>query len=234
MTPGDALWLADCAEDSAWSTHGADVLGAFEQQRYTAIQHPLRQRQFLLGRLLLRHMLSRRFDLPLNHWQFADQPQQAPQLLGVTPQPIYFSISHSRHFVACLLTGGAVAGCDIEYMSKTRNVMAIARLYFDAQDVQALAALPGAEQTQTFYRLWTQHEARYKAAVPQAVCSTALWQDYCLAVALNRPSEVSVHQANFESGALRLLPLTLNWDRPQIRSTTHADNVLLWKRTTYP
>lgn len=213
MNRGSALWLADCTDDRAWRARALSLLGPSEQQRYAAIQHPLRRRQFLLGRLLLRHMLTRRFDRPLEHWQMAEQPQQAPRLLGLTPQPLAFSIAHSRHRVACLLTGDAVAGCDIEYMGRARNVMEIAALYFSAQDAQALAALHGSARIQAFYRLWTRHEARYKAAAPQAVCSTAPWQDYCLGVALSAPSAVDVQLADFAGDALKLTPLALDWTK---------------------
>ena len=208
-----ALWLADCADDSVWGAQGVALLSASEQQRYAAIQHPRRRRQFLLGRLLLRHMLTRQFDRPLAHWQMAEQPQQAPRLLSATPRPMHFSIAHSQQRVACFLTSDAVAGCDIEYMGRARNVMEIAALYFNAQDVQALVALHGSAQLQTFYRLWTQHEARYKAAAPQAACRTALWQDYCLGVARSAPSAVDVQLADFAGDALTLTPLVLDWTK---------------------
>lgn len=208
MKTSATLWLADCSRDPV---DGAALLSQSEQQRYAAIQHPQRRRQFLLGRLMLRHMLTRQFDRPLAHWQIAEQPQQAPCLLSTTPQPISFSIAHSRQRVACLLTSDAVAGCDIEYMGKARNILEIAALYFHGQDVQTLAALQGAEQIHTFYCLWTQHEARFKAAAPQAWCSTALWQDYCLGVALSVPSAVDVQLADFAGDALKITPLALDW-----------------------
>lgn len=207
------LWLADCAAAGDWVVHSAALLSATEQQRHVTIQNPLRRRQFLMGRWLLRHMLSRRFDLPLAHWQIAEQPQQAPRLLTPTPQQIHFSIAHSQQRVACLLTSMPIAGCDIEYMGKARNVMEIAALYFDASDVQRLSGLQGAQQTQHFYRLWTQHEARYKASAPQAACSTALWEGYCLGVALNAPSGVDVQGAEFTGAALVLTPLDLQWTK---------------------
>lgn len=211
MNRSSALWLADCTDDSGWGAQGITLLGTSEQQRYAAIQHPQRRRQFLLGRLMLRHMLTRQFDLPLALWQIAEQPQQAPRLLSTTPQPIYFSIAHSQQRVACLLTSDTVAGCDIEYMGKARNVTEIAALYFADQDARRLASLQGTEQIHTFYRLWTQHEARFKAAAPQAACSTALWQDYCLCVALSAPLDVEVQQVDFAEGALTPKPLLLDW-----------------------
>ncbi len=209
MNKRSALWLANCAESRETD---AALLSASEQQRYTAIQHPGRRRQFLLGRVLLRHMLSQYFDFPLAYWQLVEQPQQAPQLRSAIPHPIAFSIAHSRDQVACLLTTGHLAGCDIEYMGKARNVMEIAALYFDAHDVRRLAALQGAEQTQLFYRLWTQHEACYKAQT-QTSCATALWQDYCLGVALSAPLAVHVQQAAFARDALQLTPLPLEWTK---------------------
>lgn len=208
-----ALWLASCAEDGAWDVRDTALLSVSEQQRYRAIQPPLRRRQFLLGRVLLRHMLSRQFDFSLGYWQFVEQAQQAPQLLSAIPHQIAFSIAHSCDQVACLLTTDRIAGCDIEYMGKARNAMEIAALYFDAQDVAVLATLQGAEQTQSFYRLWTQHEARFKAAQGQAPCATALWQNYCLGVALSAPLDVHVQQAAWLDDALVLTPLQLDWTK---------------------
>lgn len=208
-----ALWLADCADDGDWVAHSAALLSASEQQRHAAIQNSLRRRQFLMGRWLLRHMLTRRYDLPLSHWQITEQPQQAPRLQNPAPEPIKFSIAHSRDRVACLLTRDAVAGCDIEYMGRARNVMQIAALYFDASDVQRLSGLQGARQTQDFYRLWTQHEARFKAAASQAGCNTAFWQDYCLGVALGAPSAVDVQWAEFTGAVLTLTPIDLQWTK---------------------
>lgn len=205
------LWLSECDATQADSAAAVASLSASEQQRYAAFQRPQRQRQFLLGRILLRRMLSQRFGTPIEYWHFTERTGQAPHLDSLTPSPVSFSIAHSQQYVACLLGSAPSVGCDIEYLGRARNYLAIADSYFTRDEARQIADAPEPQRAAMFYRLWAGREATYKAACSQRV-SSVLWNGYCVAVSLPDELLPETHLAQFKDGQMALTPLSLTWD----------------------
>lgn len=158
------LWLADCGETASprWERQQLTLLHVSERYRYDAFLRPERRRQFLLGRVLLRHALSEMFSGSPASWQIRERPGQAPRLASDTPSPVTFSLAHSRDRVACMLASGAMVGVDIEYTGRQRDFLRMAARSFHPEDVRQLQALQAEEQVAGFYRLWTLHEAALK------------------------------------------------------------------------
>jgi 4'-phosphopantetheinyl transferase len=163
--PGAALWLVDIGGLEAASVDSfAARLDDGEAARYARFARPLRRRQFLLGRMLLRHAVGALLGVPAATVGAFEQPGQAPRLrLADAARAIpFFSLSHSADWVACAVSADAPLGLDIEVMDAARDVRALAAAAFDAGQCESLAGLPDAARVPAFYRLWCEMEARHK------------------------------------------------------------------------
>jgi 4'-phosphopantetheinyl transferase len=177
MQAAAALWLARADRVSAATL--ADYrgwLGAGEAARYAGFKRPARQRQFLVGRGLLRQALGHLLALAPATIRLEERPGMAPSLSTLRGVP-GMSISHSGPWVACAVSGHTALGLDIEQRDASRDLLALAGQAFDADIVAALAALSPAARVTDFYRRWSTQEARIKlgspdGAVPPAIATT--------------------------------------------------------------
>ena len=146
-------------------------LSESEVTRFHQFRLPLRQRQFLTGRIVLRCALSRMLRLPVAQIELAEQAQRAPQLI----QPDHarasgFSISHSGNWVAVACSQQVQLGLDIELLNPDRNLAGIAEHSFSKKDVLWFQSQP--DPVVAFYQLWSSKEARYKLTQGDAQHST--------------------------------------------------------------
>jgi 4'-phosphopantetheinyl transferase len=159
-----AIWLADsrivpdCAleERLVW-------LSDDESARYRRFIRPQRQRQFLLGRILLRLALSELLGIEACNIRLAERPGRAPVLTSITPAP-GFSISHSGPWVACGVSADVALGLDIELRNPERDLAALAQQAFMPEEAQDLLKLEDEARVHAFYELWSRKEAAYKLA----------------------------------------------------------------------
>ncbi|MBI3285472.1 MAG: 4'-phosphopantetheinyl transferase superfamily protein [Burkholderiales bacterium] len=152
---------ADLAPYLAW-------LSAGETERYQRFVRRERQRQFLLGRILLRQALSPLLQIPAGKLSLTEQSGRAPRLDGWPD--IGFSISHSGAWLACAVSATTGLGLDIERLNPARDFHALAQHAFDADEIAWLQARPAASLAADFYRLWSSKEARFKVGAPGAHC----------------------------------------------------------------
>lgn len=163
--PVAALWLVESGRlGDAQIAAFAARLSASEVARYARFVRPLRQRQFLLGRMLLRHAVGALLDVPAATVGAIEQPGQAPRLLlaDAARAVPFFSLSHSGDWVACAVSLDTPLGLDIEVMDATRDVLALSGASFSPAESDRLAALPEGARVPAFYRLWSEMEARHK------------------------------------------------------------------------
>jgi 4'-phosphopantetheinyl transferase len=165
VMPSVTLWLLDASH-----VHEDDIgffakqLGASEIRRYSAFKRRERKRQFLLGRMLLRFAVSRLLTLPPDTLGVVERTGNAPQLVipdsqGWQPS---FSLSHSREWVACVLSSSGTLGVDIEVKDATRDVTSISYLAFHPEEHGWLLSQSDAVRRSAFYQLWCTREALYK------------------------------------------------------------------------
>ncbi|CAN1277405.1 4'-phosphopantetheinyl transferase Sfp [Linum perenne] len=115
------------------------------------------------------------------------------------PPPLHFNISHTSSLVACGVAVNSSIGIDVEEKQrKTKHgILAFAKRYFSAHEVEHLNAIPDLElQQQEFIKLWTLKEAYVKALGKGF--SSAPFKTFTIRVntAVNR----SFHRFNQESG----------------------------------
>ena len=142
-------------------------LGPSEIQRYQRFLRPQRQRQFLLGRILLRSLLEQALNLPPSAISLLERSEQAPALLGMETTP-YFSLSHSGDWIACALTIQTPVGLDIEMLNPQRDFLALSEQALDDDDTALIAKLQGDARVKMFYECWSRKEALYKLASTDA------------------------------------------------------------------
>ena len=159
-----SLWLLDgdlVREDDL--AFFVQQLGASEARRYGRFGRRERQRQFLLGRMLLRFAISDLTGLPPNVIGIVERPDNAPQLIFPESEcsPNY-SLSHSRNWICCVVSAYAMVGVDIEVNDPRRDFVASSQLAFHPNDYLWLLSQPDAARASAFYQLWSLREALFK------------------------------------------------------------------------
>jgi 4'-phosphopantetheinyl transferase len=163
--PSAKLWLLDgdsvAQDDLAFFSRR---LGSSETRRLVSFVRPVRQRQFILGRILLRVAVADLLGLPVDTIGIIEQPGNAPLL--VLPESQHaspnFSLSHRRNWVACLVSNNVPLGLDIELNEAARDINASSELLFHPSERRWLLTLPHAERVSAFYEIWCSREALHK------------------------------------------------------------------------
>jgi len=109
-----------------------------------------------------REVLSRYANVAPADWRFSRGEHGKPGLLD-SPRPLDFNLSHSGDWLACAITAGTAVGLDIEYCDPDRDVLKLARRFFQTHEIAALQACNREEQTARFYDYWTLKEARERS-----------------------------------------------------------------------
>jgi 4'-phosphopantetheinyl transferase len=163
LTTQASVWVVDTAiipGDHFEKYRG--WLGADELRRYLRFVRPERQRQFILGRVLLRQSLGAVLSVPAREICLVERPGNAPSLAWPNCAKAGFSISHSGNWVACAVSASTALGLDIERIDATRDIGALAAQAFDADQQAWLAARPASTRIRDFYWLWSRQEAIFK------------------------------------------------------------------------
>jgi 4'-phosphopantetheinyl transferase len=163
------VWLLDCRGigDEELAPF-AEWLGPSEAERLTRFVRAGRRRQFVAGRALLRQSLGQLLGIAPADVRLVERAGNAPLLDLPGCAEVGFSLSHSRHFVACAVSATSRLGLDVEFIDASRNIDELAAQAFDAQQQAWLAGRPVADRLRDFYRMWSVAEARFKLGTPVA------------------------------------------------------------------
>lgn len=157
-------WIAHLEELSNCSKTDLNfyigLLSDKEKHRWKNYSNHKKRTQFLLGRVLIRMMLTEKFQWPLEEWSLTEN---GPVKILNFKFPVTMSISHSGDYVLCAIAGSGSLGIDIEYISDSRQYMDIAEASFNKKEIQILQGLTEPMRRQTFYRIWTLKESLIKA-----------------------------------------------------------------------
>lgn len=141
------------------------MLSPKERQRADRFMFEQDRRQFVLSHGLVRAALSRL--VPATHpaaWCFEADRYGRPMIAGpVGAGPLYFSLSHTRGCVACVISPFEAVGVDVEETIGRDSLLAIAEHCFSSEEVAALLDLPAQQQSDLFFDYWTLKEAYIKA-----------------------------------------------------------------------
>lgn len=136
------------------------LLSPEEQVRQARFMQAKDRRQFLLGKVLVRSVLSRYRPLAPAAWTFTTTGHGKPTV-AVEP-PLRFNLSHTDGLVVCAVTPDFDVGIDVESLSRTAN-LDVARRFFAPAEVAFLESLPEAQRPRVFFHFWTLKESYIKA-----------------------------------------------------------------------
>ena len=131
-----------------------------EYRHWHEIRQPGRQREYLLGRILLRRLLAERLGCPPDTLVFRTGEHGKPTLVSHDWQ---FNLSHSGDWLVLALCQQGPLGVDVEMGLRQRPVLPLAQRFYAPDEYQWLCTLPSREQASAFYRLWSRKEAVLKA-----------------------------------------------------------------------
>lgn len=151
------LWIAS----SGLADAALDVCSPSERERERAatIAKPLRRRQFIAGRMLLRRMLAELLGGRTEDFELDATAGAAPRLRSHSD--LHLSVSHSGEWVAAAIADRPV-GVDIEGISARRDSRRFARWVCSPDEFAAWQALHGVDADDVLIAHWTRKEAWLK------------------------------------------------------------------------
>lgn len=159
------LWWVPVPDVSvtALYSHYHHVLSAGEHQRFLSQRLPKGQLQFLITRIVLRHLFSVYHpDTQPGQWMFGKSETGRPQV-DVSQSSLQFNLTHTGKLLLIAMTGNGAPGVDAEVLGRNVDVAEIAQSYFShAEALQIKEAAPEIKN-ELFLRFWTLKEAAVKA-----------------------------------------------------------------------
>jgi 4'-phosphopantetheinyl transferase len=115
------------------------------------------------GRHALREVLAAYLAIEPGQLSFSTGAYGRPALAVAHDQSLGFNWSHSADRALIAIGRGISPGVDLERLRPRPRALELARRYFCVEEIEALAALPAAQRSDAFLRLWTAKEAVLKA-----------------------------------------------------------------------
>lgn len=134
-----------------------------ERDRAARFVHRHDQIRFTVCRGALRHVVGACAGITAAEVEFGYGAHGKPYLKnsGAAGQ-VEFNLSHAGEWGVVAVCGQAAVGVDVEQIRDARDLAALARRFFAAEEQQGIEALPAAEFVDAFYRVWSRKEAYMK------------------------------------------------------------------------
>ena len=129
-----------------------------EKKHLEDLRSSKRRLEYLTGRILLRTILQKIFDLPCNIE--IKKSKKGKPFIESGPE---FNLSHSRGITFLGVSNDAPIGVDVEFQTEGRDVSGIAKYYGRSDELQYLESLGHKEQNEAFYKIWSLKESYSKA-----------------------------------------------------------------------
>lgn len=157
-------------------------LSRSELHRYAKFSRLLRRQQFLLGRILLRYALGRSLNHHPRQICLQERAGKGPALVSPRSHRTGFSISHTRHWVACAVSLNSPVGLDIEYLDPNRDFVSLGEQAFGFEAAAELKALGQENCMQLFYTMWCKYEADIKLGSSSSHHQSLIWNDLAVGI----------------------------------------------------
>ncbi len=141
------------------------LLSSEELTRLGRLMHEENRREFTFAHALARAALSRRAPhVAPTEWIFTRESLGRPTVDGPSVDPpLYFSISHTRGLVACVVAETAMIAVDVEDASAARMTRKLAERFCTTTEIEALRDIPESARRAEWARIWTLKESYTKA-----------------------------------------------------------------------
>ena len=153
------LLLVDSRFSLTTSEELLALLSKEERERYHSYRRPADRLRFLVGRASLRVLLGHWLSQAPGNIQLQARSKGKPHC----PEGPAFNLSHSGDLILMGFHANSPVGVDIEVNRPGLNWPPIARQVLSVREVEALLALPPAQQGPVFLQVWCRLEAKLKA-----------------------------------------------------------------------
>ncbi len=136
------------------------ILSAPELERAARFHFAHHRSRFVIGRAVLRLLLSRYLQTQPAALQFTYGPHGKPLLADTS---WHFNLTHSEDLALLALTRSGSIGVDVEYTQLMPDADQLVARFFSDRERLAFQQLPAAQQAVAFFNLWTRKEAWLKA-----------------------------------------------------------------------
>ena len=136
------------------------------------ITHPLRKKQIIASRIILKRMLSRYMGQEISLCEdrqtgllMVNNPvSDHTQIQHQVRFPYYWSISHTGRYIGVAISRAAI-GFDMERVDQHRRFVDVARFVFHADESNMIEQAGHTDDiAKFFFEIWTLREAAYKMA----------------------------------------------------------------------
>jgi 4'-phosphopantetheinyl transferase len=147
--------VAELGEVAAWEK----FLSAGERERVGKISNETLRARFVISRGLRRAVLADCTRRAAGDLEFYEDGESKPRL--VDGEGWDFNVSHAGDYVVVVAGRGAL-GVDLEMIREVREMSALVRRYFHADEARAWETLAQEERQEGFFALWSAREAAMK------------------------------------------------------------------------
>lgn len=161
-------WLADiqAIPEQQLDGYRQTLLSEAERLREASFLGQAARRQYLLGRVLLRTVLSGYTGVAATRLEFELSANGKPELAAHCnhEDPLRFNLTHTADQLLLAVTRGRRVGIDLE-LCRERQISTggLFQRLFDADEQRLLESVPPAQRAETFCSLWALKESYVKA-----------------------------------------------------------------------
>ena len=165
LNPGIVdLWQVSLDPPAADVAYLGGLLTADERERAERYKFDHLRRRFVVGRGMLRMLLSRLVRRPPEQLVFSYGPHGKPALVTERGDaPIEFNVAHCEDVALFAFAVGRRLGVDVERARTFADMNDLANHYFAPEERRSLASVAVGQQEAAFYAGWTRKEAFIKA-----------------------------------------------------------------------
>jgi 4'-phosphopantetheinyl transferase len=153
------VWSASLDGQLGLYPYLATLLSHDERLRAARFRSPLHERRYVVGRGLLRVLLSRYVDRPARELIFAYNEFGKPSL---DKEALAFNVSHTGGRMLMGVTPGFDIGVDVEAVRSEPVTDGVAEHFFSVREVKDLFDLPEGLRPSAFCTCWARKEAFIK------------------------------------------------------------------------
>lgn len=157
------VWRASLDQPVECLQQLAQTLCADERIRAERFYFEQDRKRFIIGRGILRIILSRYLNIAAEQLQFCYGSRGKPDLVDSGESKLRFNLSHSQGLVLYAVTCDRQIGIDVEYIRPIEEVEQIVKSFFSAQENAMWHNLPVHQRQTAFFNCWTRKEAFVKA-----------------------------------------------------------------------
>ncbi len=168
-----------------------------ERARAARFHHLSDRWEFILGRVMARHLLSARCGTAPGDFRFVENSHGRPEIAHPSlDRPLRFNLSHSGGLVACVIGEAGQIGVDVERLERPPIDRRVIQRYCSEAEQAALADMPDLMRHERFLQLWTLKEAYVKA---RGTGLTLPLRDVSFDIGTEGPGDVSFNGVDDES-----------------------------------